>query len=152
MTSRFSRRRQGGFALLDILLALAVLGLIAGLVASRGPNRPRSLDLRAAGAAIAETLREARSRAILTNRPYLVRIDTETRTVAPQSGTPHVIPAGFGVTVQDLGRQAEQRALIIGFAPDGSSSGGAVELAAGERRLRVTVGWLTGRIEAVDVR
>ena len=36
------------------------------------------------------------------------------------------------------------------FAPDGSSTGGRIELAAGARRMQVGVDWLTGRVSVAD--
>ena len=38
----------------------------------------------------------------------------------------------------------------IRFFPDGSSTGGRVTLAAGERKFLVDVNWLTGRVGIID--
>ena len=40
----------------------------------------------------------------------------------------------------------DDRRGAIRFYPDGSSTGGRVTVAAGERRLLVDVDWLTGRV------
>ncbi len=38
----------------------------------------------------------------------------------------------------------------IAFLPDGSSSGGRVELADGSRHMQIGVEWLTGRVSVAD--
>ena len=40
----------------------------------------------------------------------------------------------------------------IRFNPDGSSTGGRIALADGQRRMAVGVDWLTGRVSIADVR
>ncbi|PIV82132.1 type II secretion system protein GspH, partial [bacterium CG17_big_fil_post_rev_8_21_14_2_50_64_8] len=38
----------------------------------------------------------------------------------------------------------------IRFYPDGSSTGGRVTLSRGERKYRVDVDWMTGRVKILD--
>lgn len=135
MTSQTDARgSEAGFTLLEIIVVMAVLGMIAGLIAYRGPPRSRGLDLQAQAADVARTLRAARIHAITANRPVSIIFDNAARTVSVD-GALHALPAGLAV-----------RAGGIRFAPDGSSSGGRVELAAGERHRSVSVDWLTGRV------
>jgi general secretion pathway protein H len=47
------------------------------------------------------------------------------------------------------GDVAGQRAAIT-FTPDGSSSGGRIDLATGQRTVGVAVDWLTGRVSVAD--
>ncbi|HYZ64612.1 MAG TPA: pseudopilin H, partial [Acetobacteraceae bacterium] len=54
---------------------LVILGLVAGLVLVRGPQRSAEVDMRQATGLVAGALRVARSRAIATNRPVAVRFD-----------------------------------------------------------------------------
>lgn len=124
---------EAGFTLIEVLVVMAVLGMIAGLIAYRGPPRSRSLDLQAQTAEVARTLRVARSRAITANRLISVTFDPAARTFSVD-GAARPFPTGLA-----------NRARIQ-FSPDGSSSGGRVELAAGERRQSVSVDWLTGRV------
>jgi general secretion pathway protein H len=124
---------EAGFTLIEVLVVMVVLGMIAGLIAYRGPPRSRSLDLQAQTAEVARTLRAARSRAITANRSVSVTFDPTARTVSVD-GVVRPFPTA-------LAKRAGIR-----FSPDGSSSGGRVELAAGERRQSVSVDWLTGRV------
>jgi len=141
-----------------MIVVLAVLGLVAGLVLARGPPRSAGLEMRAATNAVAQAMRVARTRAIMSNQRVTVVFDPRASTLRIGTGTPRSLPAGIGmsvVTTADLtaaitsGDRAGVQAGIV-FMPDGSSSGGRVELARGERHARVGVDWLTGRVTVAN--
>jgi general secretion pathway protein H len=44
------------------------------------------------------------------------------------------------------GKTIGNRVGAIGFEPDGSSTGGRVQLMGGGRKLQIGVDWLTGRV------
>src|ERR1051325_3367822 len=64
-----------GFPLSGLLIGLAILGLGLALVVGYRPPWSSAVGLRAAAAEIAAGLREARSEAILRNRPVSLDID-----------------------------------------------------------------------------
>ena len=148
MTSRPDRAR-GGFTLLETLVVLAVLGLALGLVALYAPGRSRPLDLPAAAEDLARTLRLGRARAIAGNRTVQVAIDTANHAFA-LDGAVHALPEAFGIVVTARNSDVRGAVAAIGFSPDGSSSGGRVELSDSRRRMRVEVDWLTGRVTVTD--
>lgn len=128
MTSRRKGTVQSGFTLIEVMAALAILGLALGLVASRGPARAPGLDLRATASEVSRTLRAARALAIAKNQPVIVgrdiawpRVSGSVRAILP--------PAG------------------IRFDALGSSVGGRVILSAGTARQDVVVHWFSGRVE-----
>lgn len=138
---------DAGFTLIEVLVVFAVLGLVAGLVAARGPSRSAALDLRAASGEVARALRLARTRAIAGNAAVPVVLDPVEASVRVGDGPPRRLAAGIGLSVVTA---AGAGLPTILFAPDGSSSGGRVELAAGGRRVQVGVEWLTGRVVVAD--
>jgi general secretion pathway protein H len=147
--------REAGFTLIEMIVVMAVLGLVAGLVLVRGPPRSAALEMRAAANAVAQTLRVARTRAIMSNQRVTVALDPRAATLRIGAGTSRGLPAGVTmsvITAADLtSAQAGASAQAgIAFLPDGSSSGGRVELATGARRMQVGVDWLTGRVSVAD--
>ena len=116
---------------------LAILGLVAGLVLVRGPQRSGAADMRQASSLVAGALRVARSRAIASNRPVPVRFDPASRTLQLGADDARRLPSGIAMTTG---------ARLILFRPDGSSTGGEVDLAGAARTARIGVSWLTGRV------
>lgn len=130
---------------------LVVLGLAAVLLATRGPQRSATLDLRAAVSEVAQTLRLARTRAIAGNRAVAVTFDAAARSVRLDGAQARVLPPGVGLAVTaTLGETAGERLAAIRFAPDGSANGGRVNLQGYGRRAQISVDWLTGRVSIAD--
>ena len=134
-----SGRRDHGFTLLEMLVVIAVLGMVAGLVLARGPMRSAGLDARMAANQVAGALRAARSEAIAQDRAVAVAIDGAAGTVRIGNGP-----------VRPTGAVLGPPARPIVFAPDGSSAGASVLVASGPIRKRVNVDWLTGRVSIAD--
>ncbi len=132
-----------------MLVVLAILGMVGAVVLVRGPGRSAALDLRTASTTVVGALRLARSRAIATDRPTLVRFDAGRATLQVGADPARALPAGIGmaiVTARDAATGDGDRTPTIRFLPDGSSTGGRVELTGQGRTARVGVDWLTGRV------
>ena len=140
--------RAGGFTLIEMLVVLGVLGLAAGLLALRGPPRSPAAEARVAAVEIAQALRLARARAIAADRPVAFLLDLETRAFRVGDGEWRRLPPGPALLLTAVsGQTLGERLGAISFAPDGSSSGGRIELAVPGRRLQIGVDWLTGRVQ-----
>lgn len=147
--------RDAGFTLIEMIVVLAVLGMVAGLVLTRGPPRSAALEMRAATNAVAQALRVARTRAIMSNGRVMVAFDPRAATLRIGAGAPRGLPAGVTMSVITTADLASAQPGVggqagIAFLPDGSSSGGRVELATGARHMQVGVDWLTGRVSVAD--
>ena len=127
---------------------LVILGLAGSLVLARGPSRSAGLDLRLAGNAVSGALRLARTEAIARNTPVSVVFDQGAGTVRIGARPLLSLPAGIAMAVITTADSSAGAQAAINFLPDGSSTGGRVELAGGSRRVRVVVEWLTGRVAA----
>ncbi len=138
-----------------MVVVLVVLALALSIVAARGPMRSRTLEARFAASQIAEQLRLARTQAIATDRTVSLRLDLPARTWRVDAAAPHRIPEGPTLSMLSVGQIAggqpadgqprasprpglapARRTGAISFAPDGSSSGGRIELADGGRRMQ----------------
>jgi len=131
-----SRRRTGGFTLIEMIVVLVVLGLALTLVLTHGPMHSQRLDLDAAARQVVGALRLARSRAIAEDRAVAVEFGARGYQLdrdAPVTWSTDVSPKGD---------------RMIRFTPDGASSGGRIVLRGGQRDVAIGVDWLTGRVVA----
>ena len=146
MISPSKRRGKAGFTLIEMLVVLVILGLALGIVLLRGPLRSATLDVRTAAAQVAQGMRLARARAIQTDRLVAVAVDANTHLFQVGGSPPQALPNTVAITVDGGAGETER----IVFEPDGSASGGRVDLASGGGRMRVAVDWLTGRVSVAD--
>jgi general secretion pathway protein H len=136
-----------GFTLLELLVVLAILVLLAGAWPFAAPRLFPTQQLRNETQHLVSVLRIARTRARITGEQQdfevagagmAYRIATEN----------HSLPRGVTVYLRDGGTATLPSHLT--FYPDGSSSGGILELALPGRTQEVRIGGLTGRAEVVD--
>ena len=105
-------------------------------------------DLRASSRDIAAGLRQARTLAVSGKRETAVTLDLEKRVFA-LSGNSRQFQLPEQLELKLYTAQSEivnERQGAIRFFPDGSSTGGRVTLASGERKFLVDVDWLTGKV------
>jgi general secretion pathway protein H len=125
-------------ALLAIALAVTAFSLDGGLDRAR---------LDASARDIAAALRHTRTQALVEHRPQWFTLDLNAHTFASPGRDPQDIPGGTVVHVtsaaEDVQHPGEAR---IRFFPDGSSTGGNIELTRKHRQVRIDVDWLTGTV------
>jgi general secretion pathway protein H len=134
-----------------MIVVLAVLSLMLLLVAGQGPPVSRGLSNRAVAGELATGLREARAQAIAENRPVSLAIDLRERRYHIDRHPPVALPSDLTITVFTI--QGEVRTASeagIRFQPDGSSTGGRIELGGNGDRLRIVIDWLTGGVSVTN--
>ncbi len=153
LPSRGARRAEAGFTLLEVVVVLAVLALGLGLLAARGPPRSTALEIRGAAGELAQALRLARAQAIARKQSTGLTLDLARRSWRIGAGPERVLPPAFAVSIRAAGGETLGNRLGgIRFAPDGSSTGGWIEISDGRRRMQVGVDWLGGRVTLAEQR
>jgi general secretion pathway protein H len=141
-----------GFTLLELLVVIAIIAILLAAVPGFVLRDSSSVEVRSAARALADGLRETRSRALVANQPQAFAIDLEGRRFRPGEGRP----------LKQLERDLDlslttARALSsdagsgsIRFFPDGSSTGGRIGVGRAGTVAFVTVDWLTGDVRIED--
>lgn len=143
-----SPRAARGFTLLEVLLVLVIVAAGYALVVRFTGAGVSGAELKSAARAVAASLRDARGTAIATQESAAMLVDLEKRTLqVAGAGKPRALPERLELKLYTAQSEVQdERRGAIRFYPDGSSTGGRVTVAAGERKLLVDVDWLTGRV------
>jgi general secretion pathway protein H len=139
---------ERGFTLLELLVVLAIIGVVLAFVPGFMSRGQPGLDVDVAARAIADALRQARSHAVLHNRDQLFALDVEARLF--RIGGQHApVQLDKEIEVRFQTARSEVRSEMIGqirFFPDGSATGGRIGLTLDGRHAEVRVDWLTGLV------
>lgn len=144
--NRFSS--NAGFSMVELLIVLAIIGLLASLAVPALLRFGGSQSVEQSSDVVRGKLAEARNRAIATGRLQFVRLDFGNRTLTGAKGEIVTLSPSLNyrlVTAQEL---AQVDTGSITFNPNGGSSGGSVMISGsdGTPNLKIAVHWLTGTI------
>ena len=144
--------RSRGFTLLELMVVLVIGALAYTLVLGVPFRGPSTADLKAAARTLASGLRLAQTTAMSTRRDATLMLDLETRefVVSGIEGARSLPP---DIELKLFTAQSEaltEKKGAIRFYPDGSSTGGRITVASGERKYLVDVDWITGRVSIGD--
>ncbi|MFY9294329.1 MAG: prepilin-type N-terminal cleavage/methylation domain-containing protein [Methylorubrum rhodinum] len=139
-----------GFSLVEMLVVLAVLGLVAGLaIPAIGTMLPgRRLDQTAA--ALAGELTRLRAQARGSGAPAsLTFVPERGLFVSTRPGAAPIAAGGVAVEVLRSEASRAERGEIR-FFPDGSATGGAIRLVGAAGRRTLAISSLTGRVAEAE--
>jgi general secretion pathway protein H len=139
---------ERGFTLLELLVVLAIIGVVLAFVPGFMLRGQPGLDVDVAARAIADALRQARSHAVLHNRDQLFALDVDEHLfrVGGQRA-PVQIDKDIEITFQTARSEVMSETIgQIRFFPDGSATGGRIGLTLYGRHVEVVVDWLTGLV------
>lgn len=140
------RSSQGGFTLLEMMVAITIAAVVMGLSAPVMQRLYQSSQNSAAVNDIVTLLSSARYQAIRLGSQADVVINPETREISLGQ---KVQPLPKDLRLEILGSRELNRdgAGVIRFYPDGGSSGGYVNLSfQNNKTVQVQVDWLLGRV------
>ncbi len=144
-------RGDQGFALIEILCVLAIIGMLAAIILPAIPRATTRAKLESYAVETAALLKTDRNAALRRQIQVATQIDAEQRSI--RSGvTGRVIRLPNDVSVNALlaSRCADRRAgKSIDFFPSGMSCGGVIALVRPGMGFEVRVNWLTGGVDIV---
>ena len=133
------------------MVVLAILGLALILAVPVLERLLPGLELRTDARNFASALREARAIAIGRNEVVGITIDRKQGIL--KVGEVVVVRPSSAISIVDVAEPSQSQAAAadeIRFFPDGTSTGGHLTLAHGDRRKHVVVDWLTGAVSVSD--
>lgn len=140
------RAGQLGFTMLELLVAISIIGLVLAVAVPSSMKFYQSMQYRQAVRDVVTTLASARYRAINSGSAQDVAIDPVANIIA-LNGNSTQLPEGFHVAVHSARELNREREGVIRFYPEGGSSGGGIDMERADGAgVRISVDWLVGRV------
>jgi general secretion pathway protein H len=139
--------RQRGFTLVEIIVVVALIALLTAVVAGTVTGGLGSARVRAASKDLMAALRFTRSQAVVKRESQVLVLDVERRAYRAPGRDWIELPKDMQLSMLTAAQeQVGEGVAQIRFFPDGSSTGGNIELSRGEALWRIDVAWLTGEV------
>jgi general secretion pathway protein H len=147
-----SRISERGFTLLEMVVVLALIGMVAAVLLPFIPRHTSRPRLQAYALQAAALLKADRTAAIQRGTDVATLVDATGRSIR-SGATADMIRIPDDVRFEALLPQTcnrHQALSTISFFASGMSCGGAIALTRLDAGFEVRVNWLTGRIEIVS--
>lgn len=150
-TSRRGVDGERGFALIEILAVLAIIGLLAAIILPAVPRGTSRSKLESYAVETAALLKADRAAALRKRVRVTTQVDAVARSVRSGStGRTVTLPADVSLDAMLASRCADRPAgQAIDFFPSGTSCGGVLAMARPGMSYEVRVNWLTGGVDIV---
>jgi general secretion pathway protein H len=142
---------ERGFALIEILCVLAIIGLLAAIILPAIPRSTTRAKLESYAVATAALLKSDRSAALRRQIQVATQVDATARSIrSGASGRIIRLPNDVALNAILASRCADRVAgRSIDFFPSGMSCGGVIALSRPGMGVEVRVNWLTGGVDIV---
>jgi len=142
---------EQGFALIEILCVLAIIGMLAAIILPAIPRATSRAKLESYAVQTAALLKADRSAALRRQIQVTTQIDAETRSIrSGVTGRTIRLPNDISMAAILASRCADRNAgRSIDFFPSGMSCGGTIALTRPGMGYEVRVNWLTGGVDIV---
>jgi len=136
-----------GFTLLELLVVVAILAL-AMLTVPPMLNRGLGSQVQSSVRELATGLRWARTEAVGEHRSVALWVDTQQKffEIEHRAGI-HPLPESSKVLVTTARSEVDGQRAAVRFFPDGSSTGGMIEVGGDGVNYQIKVDWLTGGVK-----
>jgi type II secretion system protein H len=154
-------RRARGFTLMEVMIVVAIIGLLAAMGLPSILSALQKKGMRKALSDLTDVCRTARANAIIHNRTEAVVFHPLTRSFGSQSGAAEhsglvsssTLPDGVGFAMLDINQQdygASDPAFVF-FYPDGTSDEMTIVLKDATDTRKITLEFATGTTVVSDV-
>lgn len=142
---------EQGFALIEILCVLAIIGLLAAIILPAIPRATTRARLESYAVQTAALLKADRNAALRRQIQVTTQIDAASRSIrSGATGRTIRLPDDVSLDAMLASRCANHDAgRSIDFFPSGMSCGGVLALARPGMGFEVRVNWLTGGVDIV---
>lgn len=139
--------RQRGFTLIEIVVVVGLIALLTAVIAGTVVGGLGSAKVRAASKDLIAALRFTRSQAVVKREAKVLVLDVERRAYKVPGRDWVELPKDMQLSMLTAAQeQVGEGVAQIRFFPDGSSTGGNIELSRGEAMWRIDIAWLTGEV------
>jgi general secretion pathway protein H len=142
---------ERGFALIEILCVLAIIGLLAAIILPAIPRATTRAKLESYAVQTAALLKADRNAALRRRIEVATAIDAADRSIrSGATGRVIRLPSDVSLDAMLASRCADRNAgRSIDFFPSGMSCGGVLALTRPGMGFEVRVNWLTGGVDIV---
>ncbi|MBU6462913.1 MAG: prepilin-type N-terminal cleavage/methylation domain-containing protein [Bradyrhizobium sp.] len=141
-----------GFTLIEMLVVLAILALTTVFAMPLLSGGSDGVRLDTTISDLSAALRVTRAAAIASNRPLALIVDVEQRTFRSNVVSRRSFPSDIEakLTYASIIRSAVSEGGFQ-FFPDGSSTGGEIDLSLRGRQEKLCIDWLTGIVRKAAI-
>lgn len=148
LTIRATFPCRGGYTLLELMVVLAILGLMAGLFPLALNRALPARRVAATAQHVVAWISEVQAESVATGHPLAVSLEEHGLRVQSSTGVVHLAPLAWSdstlVTLRTLDGTPKRR---FGVYPDGSTDGADLNLLDGTHHAHIRVSALTGRVK-----
>ena len=139
--------RSRGFSLVEILVVVAIMGIAVAAIASAMGYSLTGQQMRGASRDLVAALRYTRGQAIVKREAQVLMLNVDAKSYRAASRASVQLPPQFDLAIETARQEMiSQGEGGIRFFPDGSSTGGNIELSRGDTVWRIDINWLTGEV------
>lgn len=140
--------RARGFSLVEVLVVAAIIAFAVAMLAGAMGYSLTGQQMRGASRDLVAALRYTRGQAIVKREAQVLTLNLDQKSYRAANRPPVQLPPKFELAIETARQEMlSQSEGGIRFFPDGSSTGGNIELSRGNTVWRIDINWLTGEVK-----